>query len=187
MKLFSEVNTVDEIKALKELMCDDALIPLEQNNGKYYCTLPEPESDYVLTIKQLSENAIIIKCDKFPPAKDFFRGTKNECKRADYIIVLDEPKRILYIELKRSKNSSSNQEIIAQLKGAKCVINYCNSIMKSFWDTNGLDDYDDRYFKYISRSINKRGSRPTATVKNNTPNDARIIHDSSVFLQKLLK
>lgn len=173
-------------KSLDELLKPSAIIPLKKEYEKNYCILNEADSDYQLTIKHLPDDAIVIKCDEFTSPKSFFNNNKMECKRADYAIVLIEKKMILYIELKRSKKSTTNPEIVAQLKGAKCVINYCACILTHFWGENDLDKYQDRYYKYINKNTNKRPSREAKLDENYTPEAARKISKETIFLKELI-
>lgn len=162
-------------KNLNELLNPSVVIPLKKEYNKNYCILNEADSDYQLTIKHIPDDAIVIKCDKFTSPNNFFKNSKMECKRADYAIVLINKKTILYIELKRSKKSATSAEIVAQLKGAKCIIKYCACILTQFWGENDLDNYQDRYYKYINKNTNKRPSRESQPDDNYTPETARKI------------
>ena len=48
--------------------------------------------------------------------------------------------------MKAGKKTSKEKEIIQQLKGAQCFVEYCQAIGKSFWEKQDfLDDYKYRF------------------------------------------
>jgi len=95
-----------------------------------------PTSTYSVNITDVPRNSIAIKTDAFPDAKDFFdksKSGKELLKRADFVVIakcVDGP-RVLYVELTERKKSHG--EITNQLRGAKCVFDYCQSVGKMFW------------------------------------------------------
>ncbi|MBF0294012.1 MAG: hypothetical protein HQL96_02395 [Magnetococcales bacterium] len=131
------------------------------------------ENSYAVTIADLPSDAIIIKTDSFPAPLGCFQNTRGECKRADYILISETKKVILFIELKGNKEDGST--IIKQLKGALCVAAYFREIGKQFWDKKDfLDGYKNRFIGITEISISKR----TSIVKQEK------LHDSP---QKFLK
>jgi len=157
------------MKILSELIEQSALVPLEKKNGKLVIKLKESGiEDCVCFISNIPSDTIVIKADKFPAPKSFFRSDKGECKRADFIIVSEEKKVILYIELKAGTHEPTH--IIKQLKGAHCVISYCKEIGKQFWnETRFLDEYKHRYIAMVNLSISKKPSRHRQAVLHDSP------------------
>lgn len=180
-----------EIEAFNELIKNEARVEIKNEYEKYYCELDEPQCiDEKLKIVNLPYNAFVIKADEFSAPTAIFRGTKMECKRADYIIIVNSPKkRILYIELKHSKKSSAPKEIIAQLRGAKCFLEYCKIIIAEFWGMKDiLNEYEERFFKYHSKTLDKRPTRiDTKSSLHNSPENAMPINNKNrIELNKLL-
>lgn len=181
MQFFSGVEFImTEIEAFNELIKNEAKVEVKREYEKYYCELDEPQcSDEKLKLVNLPNNAVVIKADMFPPPEAIFSGTKSECKRADYIIIVESPKkRILYMELKRSTKSAGNKEITAQLRGAKCLLEYCKTIIAEFWGVKDiLTEYQERFFKYRSKTLDKRPTRiDTISSPHNSPENAMPIN-----------
>ena len=121
---------------------------------------------YEITIEGLPDACFILKAD-YGRCEATFNKAKGARRRADYIIITDDgqSKRILYIELKKSNNQKKNknaskeskiyaykevmQEVSEQLKGAKCLIEYCRAIGNVFWEDEGggkfLQQYNEHY------------------------------------------
>jgi len=106
------------------------------------------------------ENVIVIKADQFKAPDTIFRGDHGECKRADFVIIADTRKKkiILCIELK-AKSGGHNHEILQQLQGAKCFVEYCKEIGKSFWkQPQFLADYEYRFVIIRDTRVQKQRS-----------------------------
>lgn len=123
---------ISDLDILRKLVKDDALVFVQMNQyGKYYMELNEGKGETGYTIKLLNppEDTIAIKADMLPALTGIFQNSKGECKRADFVIIAMDNKNywLIYIELKRGKNDRE-WEIIQQLQGAACFIDYCRSI-----------------------------------------------------------
>ena len=160
---------MSDMKILSELILESALVPHENEYGKPVIKLQETGvNGSVSFIRNIPSDAIIIKADEFPAPKTFFKGNKGECKRADFIIISEEKKVILYVELKAGAKNAGH--IIKQLKGASCVISYCKEIGKQFWsEARFLDDYAHRYIGIVNLSISKRPSRHKSSPLHDSP------------------
>lgn len=176
-----------DIPILKEMLRNSATVPLELDKyGKIMVRLNEPartdHAGYEVEIRGMptEENCIIIKTDEFAPPLNFFRGTKGELKRADFVIVANtnDVKVIICIELKATKKTSPAAEIIQQLKGAQCVIEYCQQIGKQFWgNAKFLADYEYRFVTVRDISIPKKTSK--------TKKDPAALHDTPANMLKI--
>ncbi|NJN73528.1 MAG: hypothetical protein HC799_12335 [Limnothrix sp. RL_2_0] len=138
----------EDLTILAELVSEDAqVLPIDTVYGGQEVTLTEEEDiDYFIKIKGLSEQILIIKCDKFPAPKSIFKNSKRECKRADYIILTntENKKTAVFLELK--KGNPDNAELICQLKGAFCFLKYCQKIGQVFWEKpNFLAGYEYKF------------------------------------------
>lgn len=157
------------MKILSELILESALVPHEYEHEKPVIKLREAGiKESVSFIRNIPPDAIIIKADEFPAPKTFFKGDKGECKRADFIIISEEKKVILYVELKAGARDVSH--IVKQLKGASCVIAYCREIGKQFWGkTRFLDGYAHRYVGMVNLSVSKKPSRHKSSPLHDSP------------------
>ena len=175
-------------RALRELLVNDAILQLTEKHGKMSCFLPEDKANYGFDLLGLPCDALIIKCDRFPTTKNvFFKSDNKECKRADFVLVSESEKVIMFFELKKSQKSAKANDIVAQLKGAKCVMDYCESISSSFLGEHCI--FKDYIFKYYKGFVNTPQKYPFAKQKtsNNTPETARTLSGSSAWFGKLMK
>lgn len=164
---------------------DDATIQLLGNYDKKSVVLSEPQYPASsVTISGIPDNAIVIKADAFTSPKSVFKDSKNECKRADFVIVANtgNKKSIVFIEMKATKAPA--KEIIKQLYGAKCFIVYCQEIGKSFWKQPGfLAGYSFRFISIGNTSISKRKTRIDPTTGIHDSPERMLIISSSRQLQ----
>lgn len=167
---------MDDMEIIAQMIKDNALVEQEDEYGKSFVTLKEPqEPDSSAIIRNLPHDAVVIKVDEFKAPDDVFQGANGECKRADFIIISEEKKKIIYIELKRTKDAWA--KIVKQLLGAQCFMRYCQAIGKSFWnEENFLMEYDQRFISIGHTSIAKRKTRITKFVAvHDTPETAMKI------------
>jgi hypothetical protein len=160
---------MSDMEILSKLILESALIPLENEHGKQVIRLQEAGiKDSVSFIRNIPSDVIVIKADEFPAPKTFFKGDNGECKRADFIIISEEKKVILCVELKAGAKDASH--IVKQLKGASCVISYCKEIGRQFWsESTFLDGYAHRYVGMVNLSVSKKPSRHKSTPLHDSP------------------
>lgn len=140
---------MNDIEVLKKMLIPSVLVPLQhEQDNRSSVKLTDLQAQTAVTIKGLPQNTVVLRAEVFIPYADaedsnadvedrknscFFNGSKGECKRADFVIVSSGTKKwIIFIETQRG-NYKSCKEVVQQLKGALCLINYCRSIGKEFW------------------------------------------------------
>ncbi|WP_293089052.1 hypothetical protein [Okeania sp. SIO3B5] len=154
-----------DIDILKRMIQPRATVALESEYQKNIVKLTEDCDNYTVTIYGMPnyDEVIVIKVDTFSAPTTIFQGSRGECKRADFAIIADiieKGKFIVFIEMKRGKNTSKEKEIIQQLKGAKCFVEYCQAIGKSFWEKGDfLDNYKYRFVSIKNIKIPKSKTR----------------------------
>lgn len=152
---------MSDTEILELLFRDEARVQTSVEYEKPFVELIEPRADdSSVKIRGVPWDAFIIEADRFPSPDSVFAGNKGECKRADFILISELKKHILYIELKRTKKG--NNHIVQQLAGAKCFIEYCKAIAKWFWKTPSfLEGYEERYvcFRYTGDRAKKEATR----------------------------
>ena len=161
---------------LSQLFSKSSLVPLQGSVTKPRVTLTEPDAeDSTATISGLPADAFVIKVDDFTSPNKIFQCSRGECKRADYVIISEQKKCILYIELKRTKDGRT--KIVQQLMGAKCFVKYCQQIGKEFWNDNSfLNGYSHRFVSIAHTSISKKSTRLKRKAPvNDTPEKAMKI------------
>ena len=172
---------MNDIEILKEMLSCAARVPLQQKGNWAFVELKDEET--TVKIIKLPHNSIVIKADAFELRTVIFNGLKDERRRADFVIVSNENKKkwIICIEIKRG--NINKDRVIAQLRGAKCVVDYYKSIGREFWEAKGfLEDYEYR-FVGIAGLTEKQSTRPI-----NLDNQSRIkLHDSPDSFLEILE
>ena len=127
------------------------------DDGRLIIKLQERKLDdtNVATIRNVPDDILVIRADDFPDLSKFFMSKRGVNRRADFIIISEMKKVILYIEHK--SGSEERVKIEQQLKGAACVLAYCREAGKQFWNkSNFLKDYKHRYIGIARVSIGKQ-------------------------------
>jgi hypothetical protein len=154
---------MSDIDILREMFKNNAVLQMECISEKWQAVLYEPApANYSVTLYNMPtpDETIIIKTDLFTAPKAIFANSRHECKRADFVVVNESKKVIVYIELKAGAGGEEN-DIISQLKGAQCFIAYCREIGQSFWNNrNFLKNYEHRFVSIRHINNNKRPTRP---------------------------
>lgn len=158
---------MSDVETLNAMIKKSATIPLNFASKKPSVELNEPQCrdrDCSVVIKNIPATSIVIKVDAFRSPDTIFANTKSECKRADYVIISedDDPKKncILYVELKNTR--SQREEVIQQLRGAKCFVSYCGAVGRHFWGkSNFLENFQERFVAIAHISLAKRRTRET--------------------------
>ncbi|MGK7943849.1 MAG: hypothetical protein AB4058_05210 [Microcystaceae cyanobacterium] len=180
---------------LDEMIQDDAKVELIDDLSKKSKSVilreddPYNKTHYEVRIRGLSEDTMVLKPDYFQSPQGFFKGNKGECKRSDFVIISDNEKKqvIVFIEMKAKKDKS--ESIIQQLKGAKCLIDYCQKIGQLFWQEKGfLEDYQ---FYYVALTDLKLPKKPSRQGRNNPihnyPDDfLKISGDKNIQFSRLI-
>jgi hypothetical protein len=124
--------------------------------GKIEVTLEEAlQPDSSVKICHLPVDAVIVNVDKFDGPHHVFNCDTGICKRADYVIISESRRSILYIELKSASCSSS--DVVKQLIGAKWFISYCKEVVRLFWNKEGfMDGYRERFVSFVEIAASQR-------------------------------
>ena len=153
---------MNDIEILQEMLSDAVRVPLQQEGqDRPSVELMDDQSGTTVEVKDLPHESIVIRADAFNPRKPVFKGSKDERRRADFVIVSNEEdeKWIICIETQTSE-SKDEDRVVAQLKGARCFISYCQCIGKSFWESDTfLDGYQDRFISIANINIDKQRTR----------------------------
>lgn len=147
----------------------------------------EPTTISSITITGIPEKAFIFKVDCFSQPQALFNDIKDVRKRADYILLAEEKnkKRAVFIEMKRTKDTENN--IKAQLRGAACILDYCNSVLKRFWKGATLTTKFDERFVSCSHNSRKNGSIDPKMPIHDTPDKLLKLNGSTFTYQQLIR
>lgn len=158
-----------DLRILQELIHPDAqILPTDDHRPQLILQEIEEDHPYQVTIRCPRETeAIALKADKFPAPKQFFAGSRKECKRADYLIFAETPQGNYIICVEMKAGPANNDDIIAQLKGAQCLATYCREIGRIFWhEYNFLQGYGFRFVSLKHMRLSKPPSRPLRKSKS---------------------
>jgi hypothetical protein len=159
---------MNNYELLQKLFNDKLLINTEVGDYDKYCIKLTESSDYSVTIHNILKDAVAIKTDNFPDLGNFFNCSSDvgQCKRADFVIIADE--KLIFIELCRSKKQKD--EVVQQLKGAQCVIEYCRNISEKFYNyTSFLEGYTSYFVSIYNIGVNKKPNTTLSNEANKTP------------------
>lgn len=176
-----------DLEILKELIKDSALVMTRRGSKRYSADLEEPKNERSkVTIDGIPEDSLIFRADMWPDPSSIFKGEKGECSRADFILIAfeDDESYIVYIEMKGG--SETERKRIHQLKGARCLIDYCTSIAREFWESRGF--LKDAKHRYVSVKTGSSRKRPTVNKSecNDTPDRMLKISSGSAIRFKQL-
>ena len=169
---------------LLEQLFGDKLIKSEMGDYGKHCIKLNESSDYFVTINNVAEIAIAIKTDNFPDLKNFFNCCSDigQCKRADFVVVTD--KKLIFIELCKGKKQA--KEVVQQLKGAQCVIEYCRNIGSKFYDYDSfLQDYSSYFVSFSKIGSNKKTIKITKGINNNPDKFLKINSPNNMQFNQL--
>ena len=173
---------MNDIEILKEMLNCNIRVPLQQQAGN------PPSVELIdkcttVEIKGLPHDSIVIKAEDFKDPPTVFQGLKGEGRRADFVIVSNDgiKKWIICIEVKRGR--IYKRKVIAQLRGAQCIMDYCKSIGREFWAAKGfLTGYEYRFVGIARLSIQ---NQPTRTYTPNIQSQGELHSRPDVFLKIL--
>lgn len=176
-------------QVLSELLEPNAVIrPCMSAYGKCELELHEPEeADCVVRIRDVPPDVLAVKADLFPQPRGVFRGSKGECKRADYIVISEDANTIIFVELKLT--GAQHNHVTQQLKGAHCLLHYCEEIVFRFWGVpNFLSGCKKRYVHIVKSSLHKRPTLPSKALpqSHDTPENHMRIPNNSYIPFRLL-
>ena len=153
---------VNDIKILQEMLVSDAQVRLQQERDKPpFVKLKDKQSKGTVEITGLPHNSIVIRAEDFEDSLAVFKGSKGERKRADFVIISNQErgKWIICIEIEGSRDKGG-AEVVEQLKGALCFVNYCKCVGKEFWlEQEFLDGYKYRFVHMVHINLEKRKTR----------------------------
>lgn len=163
---FLSQNRGDAVKSPNDFGINDSTLTLIEDSNNNYREIK---------ILNAPSDSLLIKIDedKFD-VRQIFMSFQGICKKADYILITKERKKIIFIELKfpqpRSKNNNiDNTDISYQLLGAKCLFDYIKSILESRGFTNTFHDYEFEFSAIIkhSKKMKHTSMKPTGLPSHN--------------------
>ena len=175
---------MNDTEILKEMLRSDAHVPLPHTDSRRSVKLTDKESATTVEIKGIPQDSVVIKADNFVSPDTVFKGSKGECKRADFVIVSNDSKKWIICIETQTGNYKERREVIEQLRGALCFVNYCKCIGKEFWrEDEFLDGYQYRFISMAYTSIHKRSTQfhDSRTLHSRPENFRKVFGKSHYF------
>jgi hypothetical protein len=164
---------MSDTSVLQRMLQPSILISLENHyENKKVILIENQAPDSFIEIHKIPADALVIDLDKAFNNQGLFQGKSGECKRADYVIISEQEKRVLFIEMKRSNAPAI--DIINQLKGALCAFEYCQIIGREFFqERDFLAQYQKRFISVRHTGGTKQRTEIEQTApmgeRHNTP------------------
>ena len=115
------------------------------------------KNSYSVSVSGVPNDAIAIKIDQFPLPDKLLADVRSQRRRADFAIISEEAGKKFIVFIEMSKGKKQESEVIQQLKGAQCVISYCQKAGIEFWNKSDfLKDYENRFVSLTNVSMNKQ-------------------------------
>ena len=173
---------MNDIEILQEMLISQAQVPLQQEQGGLFVELTDKQGNTTVEIKELPPDSIVIKTDVFELRRAFFAGSKDERRRADFVIVSNENTKKWIICIETKKGKIKQDRVIAQLRGAQCVMDYCKSIGREFWTAKGfLEGYEYRFVGIAHINVPKQPAQFSLDIQS----QGELHNRPDVFLQIL--
>ena len=81
---------MNDIEILQEMLSRKTQIPLQQEQGRAYVELTDKQATTNVKIEEIPHNSIVIRAKAFEFKSPVFAGSKDERRRADFVIVANE-------------------------------------------------------------------------------------------------
>ena len=149
-----------ELQTLTELFHKSSVIEAHEDGKSFKLILQEASAPTSrVEVTQIKGDFLAVNLDDNFNNEIIFSGAKGSCKRADYMLISVAQKTVVFIEMKNSKGGTL-QEKQQQLSGSRCFFDYCQSILKHFFDETFISDYQLRFALFLDTRMNKKRTRP---------------------------
>ena len=166
---------MSDMTILKRLLQPNILLPLvDHYDSKKVILIEHQTQDSWIEIHNMPYDALVIDLDHAFQNQLLFQGHNGECKRADYMIIAESERKVLFIEMKRS--NAPALDIVKQLKGALCVFEYCQVIAREFFKEAAFLQYYQRRFISLRHT---GGTKQKTEIERTSP--LGTVHDNPDF------
>lgn len=160
MKFYGANFVAADSEILERLILPSAFVQIDDSKKKPFVILTESsEPDSLVKIDALPEDTLVIHIEKLNQTSKMFTENNHARSCADYIVMSEEKKTVIYVEIKKSKDDRAH--VTRQLTGAECLFKYIKSIGKKFWrKPDFLEGYKHVYVGIMhTGQVRKRPTR----------------------------
>ncbi len=166
-----------DLSVMRELLVDEIVSSAGAEHGRCFALLKEDAPDSKLKpvkIFDVSPNSVLIKLDKSEQPKTLLQEGRGQRQRCDYVLLTIYQDRPLMLFVEMKSRTAKKPEIQRQFKGAECIMDYCNSVLKRFHDQEDfLGQFQKRFIVFYKSGLTKQRTRPVLHPhKNDTPERA---------------
>ncbi len=175
------------------MLSQGAQVPLQQVTGKTSVQLKDKQGKTTVEITDLPDDSIVIKPDYFKPP-NILKNLNGQRRRADFAIIsnFNGEKWIICIETQKG-TGKDRVHVEQQLRGAQCLIGYCQCVGKSFWQSaKFLDGYKYRFISISGINIDKQSTRfykpksqPPGQLHDTPDNFREIFNRQNIYFDEL--
>ncbi len=161
---------MSEFDVLDELFRPSARIPIDATQTRPRITLTEPQMPQSsVEIVNVPSDLIAVNLDDNFHLDSIFQSETGRgfCKRSDYLLISVQHRCALFLEMKTSNASSS--DLRKQFQGGECFLDFCDSIVKSFFDEDFLSNYVKRFAALLDTVTAKRPTQEKRPPLNDAP------------------
>lgn len=96
---------MNDIEILEDMLSSRSRVSLQHDGNWFFVELEDRQANTNVIIKNIPHNSIVVRADAFEFKHPVFAGSKDEGKRADFVIVSNEnaKKWMICIEIKRGR------------------------------------------------------------------------------------
>lgn len=179
-----------DLQLLRQMIVEGAVVEFDSTQSDHK-TIKLEERDNCnnlvsnVIISGIPQDSIMIRGDVWPSPDRVFTSEKGARRLADFILVSAQDNTVtaVYIEMKARKELEKNN-IIQQLKGVRCLMDYCQSIAKHFFGKEMLNEAHHRYI-VINSTNEKRTKRTTKTSTKQESSD--LVEKTTLKSYRLFK
>ena len=188
------IKPMSDVGILREmLVCNNHVqVPLQQDGKTTSAAeLIDNQANIIVKIRGLPRDSIVIRAENFKTRLCVFKGLRSERKCADFVIVSNDERTgrwVVYIEV-QAGDVKNKDHITNQLKGAVCVMKYCQCVGKQFWlEKEFLNDYKRRFVSMVHTAMNKKSIPPDNITQQSwdNPEDFLKLHGDYHYFNKLI-
>ncbi|MGC9196219.1 MAG: hypothetical protein ACP5IL_12305 [Syntrophobacteraceae bacterium] len=165
-----------DLSVMRELLVGEIIGSTGAEHGRCFAQLKEDAPGSKLkTVKILdvSHDSVLIKLDKFEQPRTLLQDGLGQRQRCDYVLLTVWQDKPLMVFVEMKSRTAKDAQIQRQFKGAECIMDYCNSVLKRFHgQADFMDCFQKRFIIFYKPGISKRRTRPSYPPKSDTPERA---------------
>jgi len=156
------------IDVLEQKVLHTGIVERLSGNKVRLCERDSPMREVLLKVEN-PRKTLLLRIDEVQIKKLYQKG-KGQLKRCDYVIFTEVKGRKYLVFAEMKHKDRDNEKIIQQFRGAECLVDYIDSVLKRFYGVKSLKEYEKHFVLFYRVPIPKEATRPKkAQGKNDVP------------------